>query len=525
MLLAKEEGLLNAVIENAVDGVILIDAKGIIQLINPAACNLFGYEKSELINCNINVLMPVPHNAQHDKYIHNYHHSGKRNIIGIGREVEGLKKSGETFPFWLSISEIKLKGQSWFTGFIHDLTEKKASEIKLLDYANNLEKEVNNRTSELAKTNFQLKDEIAQRKLIEQELLASQSLYKEIARNFPNGVINVFDKDLNYVFADGRGLTDAAIKPRDLVGSNFIKRLNGTAATIAECELKKVLAGEQRVFEIAQNNNFYIMRAVPLPNTKGEINQILLVETNITPQKQAEEEIYRSLQKEKELNEMKSRFVSMASHEFRTPLSTILSSAALIAKYNTTELDSNRQKHIERIKSNVNNLNMILQDFLSLEKLDEGLITSNVATFDCVQFVSEAIEEIEGILKPGQHILCNSNIPEIIVNMDKHLLRNVLNNLLSNASKYSENAKNIWVDLAQEKKQLFIHIKDEGMGIPSKDVAQLFTRFFRAGNSGNISGTGLGLHIVKKYVELMDGNITFVSELNKGTTFTLSFNN
>lgn len=168
---------------------------------------------------------------------------------------------------------------------------------------------------------------------------------------------------------------------------------------------------------------------------------------------------------------------------------------------------------------------MILQDFLSLEKLDEGLITSNVATFDCVQFVSEAIEEIEGILKPGQHILCNSNIPEIIVNMDKHLLRNVLNNLLSNASKYSENAKNIWVDLAQEKKQLFIHIKDEGMGIPSKDVAQLFTRFFRAGNSGNISGTGLGLHIVKKYVELMDGNITFVSELNKGTTFTLSFNN
>lgn len=525
MLLAKEEGLLIAVIENAVDGVILIDSSGIIQMVNPAACILFGYNRDELINSNVSVLMSSPHRAKHDGYIHAYHRTNKANIIGIGREVEGLNKSGFTFPFWLSISEIKIKGLSWFTGFIHDLTEKKASDLKLLNYANNLEKEVNARTSELDSSNKKLKTEISQRKLVEQELVASQSIYKAIAHNFPNGVINVFDKDLNYVFADGRGLTDAAIRPSDLVGSNFIKRLNGTAAQIAEFELRKVLEGEQRVFEISQNNNFFIMRAVPLHNSQGEINQVLLVETNITPQKQAEEEIYRSLQKEKELNEMKSRFVSMASHEFRTPLSTILSSAALIAKYNTTELDSNRQKHIERIKSNVNNLNMILQDFLSLEKLDEGLITTNVAYFDCVQFVKEAIEEIEGILKPNQRIICNSNEPIIRVEMDKHLLRNVLNNVLSNASKYSDVSKEIQVDLIQEKQKLLIHIKDQGMGIPSKDIPQLFTRFFRAGNSGNIAGTGLGLHIVKKYVDLMDGNITFVSELNKGTTFTLSFNN
>ena len=157
--------------------------------------------------------------------------------------------------------------------------------------------------------------------------------------------------------------------------------------------------------------------------------------------------------------------------------------------------------------------------------MDEGLITSNVATFDCVQFVKEAIEEIEGILKPNQHIIFNSNKSTITVKLDKHLLRNILNNLLSNASKYSDNAKDITVNIIQEEKKLFIHIKDQGVGIPPKDHNQLFTRFFRAGNSGNIPGTGLGLHIVKKYVELMDGNINFVSELNVGTTFTLSFNN
>lgn len=523
MDLAGQQLLLKATIENAVDGVILIDSTGIIRLVNPAASHLFKYPADEMLHKNVSLLMGTPHHLQHDGYIQKYLTTGKKNIIGIGREVEGKKKDGTSFSFWLSISEIKLNDDTWFTGFVHDLTEKKAAEQKLLNYTHNLEREVKERTAEISETNKELTAEIERRRLVESELRASQSLYREIARNFPNGVINVFDKNLNYVFADGRGLIEAGIWPEDLVGTSYLSRLNKETAVVVEKELNSVLQGHSRSFEIKSGGNYYFLRAVPLYAGNNVVQQVLVVETNITPQKHAEEEIFRSLQKEKELNELKSRFVSMASHEFRTPLSTILSSATLISKYTTTEQEALRQKHTERIKSNVNNLNIILQDFLSLEKLDAGVTSFNPETFNLCVFLQEQIEEIEGILKAGQHIQLKSENPDVEIYADKHLLRNIMNNLLSNASKYSDAGKSIDVSINQSEKSCTVAVKDYGMGIPLADQPKLFSRFFRAGNSGNISGTGLGLHIVKKYVELMQGTISFQSEPGKGSTFLVNF--
>jgi signal transduction histidine kinase len=213
----------------------------------------------------------------------------------------------------------------------------------------------------------------------------------------------------------------------------------------------------------------------------------------------------------------------MASHEFRTPLSTILSSVSLIAKYTQTEEQDKRDKHIMRIRSSVNNLTDILNEFLSLGKIEEGKIQQHVSEFNLKEQLQLMIQEIQPILKKGQEIIYEHN-GGVHVKMDISLLRNIMINLISNAIKFSSDGASIWADSEMDGSgMLTIRIKDHGLGIPEEDHKHLFERFFRGKNVTNIEGTGLGLHIVSKYIELMGGRIEVESELNQGTTFTLKF--
>lgn len=394
-----EQEKYKAVIETAIDGIITIDMKGIIQSINPAVENLFQYNSEELIGQNINILMPQPYHSHHNKYIGDYLRTGKARIIGIGREVEGRKKDGTVFPFNLSISEIKIKGNTIFTGIIHDLTAQKEANEKLSRLNSELEKRVNDRTKELADLVIKLED-----------------------RN------------------------------------------------------KKL--------------------------------------------KDAEEEIKTSLKREKELNELKSRFVSMASHEFRTPLSTILSSTSLVDRYEGAENEEKRAKHINRIKSNVRNLTSILNDFLSLDKLEEGQIQIQYKKFDLQQLGDEIIEELTPTLKNNQSIEYNHSGTNTVC-LDQNLTKNITLNLLSNAIKYSSEGSIINLMTIVNDNEVKIIVQDHGIGIPEEDQEHMFTRFFRAKNVTNIQGTGLGLSIVQRYAELMNGSIDFVSEFEKGSTFTV----
>ncbi|GHA57176.1 hybrid sensor histidine kinase/response regulator [Pontibacter akesuensis] len=239
----------------------------------------------------------------------------------------------------------------------------------------------------------------------------------------------------------------------------------------------------------------------------------------------AEQEVRKALQKEKELHELKSRFVTIASHEFRTPLSTVLSSASLIGKYKTTEDDDKRQKHVERIKSAVSNLTGILNDFLSISRIEEGKIYNVPTQFDLVAFAAEVTDELQGFLKPGQRIHYSHFREKALVALDKQLLKNILFNLLSNASKYSAEGKEVYFSTETTEDNITITVQDEGIGIPEADKAHLFSPFFRAQNVTNIQGTGLGLNIVKKYVDIMEGTLSYESELDKGTTFTVIFPN
>ncbi|WP_153844967.1 PAS domain-containing sensor histidine kinase [Sphingobacterium paramultivorum] len=388
--------LLAAIIDHAIDGIITIDNRGNVESINPAALELFGYQAEEVIGHNISMLMPEPDRGNHDGYLHNYQTTGHKKIIGIGREVMGLKKNGETFPFRLAVSEVWLKDKNIFTGFIHDLSREKAAEDMLKQHAAELEHKVSERT-------------------------------------------------------------------RDLI------------SLVSELEKAKA-------------------------------------------------EVSKSLEKEIELNQLKSRFVSMASHEFRTPLSSVQLSASLIEKYSERPDDkANIIKHTNKIKSAVQLLTSILNDFLSLEKLEAGIVVMNKQYINLVELAEEITEEMQLICKKNQHIVYQHTGEIGHFTLDPNLLKNALVNLISNAIKYSGEDTLIefttWID----DEGCLISVKDNGIGIPEEDQVHLFEPFFRAHNTGNIPGTGLGLNIVKRYIELMAGQMEFESEVHKGTSFRVSF--
>lgn len=391
----ENTALLQAIIENAIDGIITIDDRGHIESINPSGCRLFGYTPDEVVGKNIAMLMPPPDRDRHDQYISRYQHTGEAHIIGKGREVQGLRKDGSTFPFRLAVSEVQYSGRKIYTGFIHDLSKEKEAEDRLKDYATHLEDLVHERTQSL--------------------------------------------------------------------------------------------------------------------------------KMSVEALEHAKEEVSLSLEKEKELGQMKSRFVSMASHEFRTPLSSIQLSAVLIEKYAQDFNNPNITKHISRIKSSVGNLTGILNDFLSLEKLEAGKVEAVSDAFDIVKFGEEITEEMQLTAKQAQHIIYQHTGTVSIVRLDQALLKNCIINLISNAIKYSGEDSFIEFNTELNDTHLIVAVKDNGIGIPESDQKHLFEAFFRAHNTGNIPGTGLGLNIVTRYAGLMNGTIDFKSQVNQGTSFTLTF--
>lgn len=257
---------------------------------------------------------------------------------------------------------------------------------------------------------------------------------------------------------------------------------------------------------------------------EGKVNiRTEQLQTTMKELESSKDELTQSLNLEKELGDLKGRFVSMASHEFRTPLSTILSSASLLSKYSLTEEQEKRDKHILRIKSSVNNLTNILNEFLSIGKIEDGNITTESTPFNLKELITSLSNEMHDILKSRQHILhFHEGEEEVLLNPS--LLKNILINLISNAIKFSAENASIRIYSHVINNIIEIRVQDAGIGMSDEDQKHLFERFFRGANVTNIQGTGLGLHIVGKYIELMNGNIAVKSELDKGTEIVLTFN-
>lgn len=259
-------------------------------------------------------------------------------------------------------------------------------------------------------------------------------------------------------------------------------------------------------------------------NTQLEVKveeRTLILKEALQKLEQSQKELHDALDKEKQLSEIKSRFVSIASHEFRTPLSTVLSSASLLSKYTITEQQDKRDRHVEKIKDAVRNLNDILDDFLSLGKLEENKVEMQPVLFNIEDFMEEVLEEMKPQEKAGQQIVFRCEGAPVVYS-DKRLLKNIIINLLANAIKFS--SENTLIDIRNTTYPSYfeISITDNGIGISEEDQQQLFSSFFRGKNAVNIQGTGLGLHIIKRYADILKGTIRIKSTLGKGTTVTIT---
>lgn len=388
-----DEALLKAIIENAIDGIIVMDSNGLMLSANPSACALFGYSAVEMCGQNVNILIP-PGLANHDNYISRYEKTGESNIIGIGREVIALKKGGATFHARLAVSEAVSSTKHVYAGIIQDLTYEKQAEERLRLHNSRLE------------------------------------------------------------------------------------------ATVAE--------RTQSLESIVQT----------LEQAKDEANHALLIE--------------------QEINQMKTRFVSMASHEFRTPLSSIQLSASLIEHYYNRIDKSKVLAHLAKIKSAVSSLTAILNDFLSVERIEAGKVVPSFSEFDFKMLCDDVVEGIKIQATPNQKINYVHK-GDVKVVSDNAMIQHCIINLLSNAVKYSREDGLIILTTSITAQNLSIRVADNGIGIPADEQRQLFGAFFRASNTKDVSGTGLGLNIVKRYTELMNGTVTFKSSEKKGTVFVLNF--
>jgi len=484
----ESEAGFRALFEYATVGILVISSAGSIELANPTIEKIFGYSTGELIGKPIEILIPESFRKKHVHHRTGYFERPVARPMGYGLNLFARRKDGVEFPVEISLGSYELDNEKLAVAFITDITVRAASEEK---YRNLFE----NSLVAMFIT------DLATQNVIDVNEIGAQLFGYESKEDF----LKNFKPSVHFVYANEREQTWQALRDKGgekVTREQEMKRLDGT--------------------------HFWCKIFVKINHEKSTAQTVAL---DITEIKRAHEELEtavqertleltESLSREKELSEMKSRFVSIASHEFRTPLAAIMTSLALIESYGKEGNEEKRKKHADRIKASVNNLVGILNDFLSVDKLEQGKVEIMTEVFDIHLFSVDIIEEVKGLLKQGQRISFEHQGKKQLL-LDRKIIKNILLNLLSNAIKYSGEHKEIRLSIEANTNSVSIKVVDEGIGIPEEEQHQMFDKFFRAKNTDTIQGTGLGLSIVKKYVELLDGSINFYSIHNVGTTFTV----
>ena len=499
---------ISRIVEESLNEIFIFDAKDFkfIQ-VNKGGRQNIGYSMEELKQLTPADIKPLFSKKQFADYMQPLL---KGETQKLQFETIHERKDKTTYPVEIHLEYSTLGNEPVFVATILDISERKEAE----SYTEAILSSIG---SHIAVVNP------------EGEILTVNKAWEDFAKENTNGQISGTGVGTNYI--------EVCKKSSNLGNKDAETSLQG---------IQGILDGELEEFELVypchspKEKRWFLLQVKPL----SHINEgAAIVHLNITAQQEAEEKLRqlnveleekvkdrtlrliekrkkleRALEKEKELSELKSRFVSMASHEFRTPLSSILSSANLIGHYEEGEQQDKRMRHVNRIASSVKNLTFILNDFLNLEKLESGKVRFHPAAIDFEEYVESFMDEIRLLAKGKQEIIFRHS-GERKVLIDDNLVKNVLINLLSNAVKYSPEGKDVELISKNENGMLEIAVIDEGIGIPKADHAGMFSRFFRAKNVENIQGTGLGLTIVKRYLDLMGGEIGFESEQFKGSTF------
>lgn len=476
--------------------ILVINQNGNIELSNPCAERLFGYEPAELIGNPIEVLIPESLRQRHTHHRETYFHKPRTRPMGVGMELYARKKNGDVFPVEISLGHYEFDGVRLAVAFVTDITA-----------------------------------QVKAKKLIAER----EAWFRNMADNSPVMIwVCGADKQFSYFNLTWQEYTGQSLDQQ--IGSGWYKNVHPEDRVIFNLtfnnafDLRQPFQLEYRIrrsdglyrwIDYVGKPTFYDDVFTGFIGTASDVHDQRMMKEELEHLvRRRTTELYEALDREREMSELKTRFVSMASHEFRTPLSIVLSSTTLIEQYGVGEKDERINKHLLRIKSSVNNLTNILNDFLSIDKLEQGKVELEHENFDMTEFMKEVIEDVSLLRKSGQAINV-FHTGETYVVSDQKKLRYILVNLLSNSIKYSPSDTEIRLSSENTMKMLQISVEDHGIGIPEEEQKYLYNKFFRATNAVNTQGTGLGLTIVKRYVDLMGGSIDFSSKPGKGTKFTL----
>ncbi len=483
--------LLERAIASSADGVIIADPTqpdNPIIYVNPAFEQLTGYSKEEVLGRNLRFL-------QGDD-VDQPGLTELRAALREGRECRAVlrnyRKDGSLFWNELHVSPVRdTTGRlTHFVGTQNDITE-----LKLVEEAVRASEERFRQLADHVREVFWV---------VTPDW--SQMLYVNPAYE------EMWGRTCESLYRDPSSFLDA-IHPEDRL--SIVELIQGQ-------QMEKPVFVEFRIVRPDGSPGWIWTRAFPIRSPSGKTYRIVGLSEEVTERKQAEEDIRKALAKERELGELKSRFISMASHEFRTPLSAILTSAELVEHHGHKLTEEKKLRHLRQVQASVKSMTQLLDDVLIIGKAEAGKLEFNPVPVDLVQFCYDLVEEVQlsAGAKHAIHFAVRGPCAEAYV--DEKLLRQILANLLSNAIKYSPQGSRVGFEVQCENGQAIFKIQDEGIGIPLEEQARLFDTFHRATNVGTIPGTGLGLAIVKRSVDLHGGTIAFTSAVGAGTTFTVA---
>lgn len=335
------------------------------------------------------------------------------------------------------------------------------------------------------------------------------------------------DREGIFLYASPNAARTLAISPTEIIGKNA--RDLGFSSIVVEtldAQREQVLTTKQPItaeltLHSAEGIKHFEYTISRMGNGSNNIDAAVIDLKDITKQKQAETEINLALEKQKEINELKTRFISIVSHEFRNPLAKIFLSADLLKNYGHKWTEEENKKHLNYIVVAAKQTKQALDDMLVINQAETGKLKFQPGLLDLENFCGKIVREIQAIADKG-HTITFTVSGHTSACLDEKLLRPILTNLLLNAIKYSPADSNIEFDLICQDGKAILQIKDSGIGIRVDDQARLFTSFYRGSNVGNIEGIGLGLSIVKQCVDLHGGEISIESEVGVGTKVTVT---
>ncbi|MBK0402413.1 PAS domain S-box protein [Adhaeribacter sp. BT258] len=489
---------LKAIIETAIDGIITIDARGNIETVNPAAARIFGYQPEEMIGNNVKMLMPEPDHSQHDGYIENYHRTGVGKIIGIGREVTGLKKDGTRFPFLLSISEVKLKDKQIFTGIVHDISTLKKAEDALRESENKI-----NSIIQAAVDGIITIDSYGIMEMIN----------PSAARLFGYEIDELIGKSINMLMPEpDKSRHDGYIHNYETTGR---ERIIGIGREVTG--LKK------------DGTTFPFFLSVSEVKTQGKRIYTGFVH-DITQQKLNEERLRRYAAELERSNLELQDFAYVSSHDLQEPLRKIQAFGDRLQHKERESLSEQGKDYVDRMLNAANRMQNLINDLLSFSRLTTQ--SKPFVPTDLDQVLSEVISDLEITIEQTHAEIIRSPLPTI--EAEPTQMRQLFQNLISNAIKFRKENENpvinIYAKHHQKKAHLTatpgdeiteIYIEDNGIGFDEKYLDRIFNIFQRL-EGQKYEGSGIGLAICRKIAIRHGGDITANSQPGVGTRFIIT---